>query len=57
MRWIPLESEMLASAAYDAKHESLYLRLRKTRDVYRYFEFPTSHIRRFSTLNPTAASS
>jgi hypothetical protein len=40
MIWLPLESEILASVAYDASIQVLYLRFRKTGDVYRYFEFP-----------------
>ena len=40
MTWFPLESEMLASVAYDAEKQMLYLRFRKTGDVYRYSEFP-----------------
>jgi hypothetical protein len=39
MIWLPLESEMLASVAYDAASQVLYLRFRKTGDVYRYFDF------------------
>jgi hypothetical protein len=39
MNWIPLESKMLASVAYDAREHMLYLRFRKTGDVYRYFDF------------------
>ncbi len=39
MEWLPLESKMFLSAAYDAKAQILYLRFRSG-DVYRYFEFP-----------------
>ena len=39
MEWQPLESEMFASAAYDAQSQTLYLRFRSG-DVYRYFGFP-----------------
>ncbi len=39
MSWLPLESKMFISAAYDADKQVLYLRFRKTGDVYRYFEF------------------
>ena len=47
MIWLPLESEMLASVAYDADQQILYLRFRKTGDVYRYFEFPVTDFRAF----------
>jgi len=57
MIWLPLTSKMLASVAYDDQKQILHLRFRKTGDVYRYFEFPAATIRRFSTLNPEAASS
>jgi len=40
MTWLPLESRMFASVAYDAERQILHLRFRKTGDVYRYFEFP-----------------
>ena len=40
MTWIPLESKMFTSVWYDADKQVLYLRFRKTGDVYRYFEFP-----------------
>ena len=39
MTWMLLESKMFISAAYDADKQVLYLRFRKTGDVYRYFEF------------------
>jgi hypothetical protein len=39
MNWQPLESKLLASAAYDAGKYTLYLRFRSG-EVYRYFEFP-----------------
>ena len=39
MDWWPLDSELLASAAYDACKQTLYLRFRSG-DVYRYFELP-----------------
>ena len=38
---------MLASAAYEADKEILYLRFRKTGDVYRYFEFPVADYQAF----------
>jgi hypothetical protein len=47
MDWQPLESEMLASVAYDAEKQILYLRFRKTGDVYRYFEFRTAEYQAF----------
>ena len=47
MIWLPLESEMLASVAYDAASQVLYLRFRKTGDVYRYFEFPGKEYQAF----------
>jgi hypothetical protein len=47
MIWLPLESEMLASVAYDAASQVLYLRFRKTGDVYRCFEFPGTEYRAF----------
>ena len=40
MTWLPLESKMFTSVWYDADKQVLYLRFRKTGDVYRYFEFP-----------------
>ena len=39
MTWLPLESKMFTSLSYDADKQILYLRFRKTGDVYRYFEF------------------
>jgi hypothetical protein len=47
MTWLPLESKMLASAAYDAEKRILYLRFRKTGDVYRYLEFPATEYQAF----------
>lgn len=40
MTWLPIESKMFTSVSYDADKQILYLRFRKTGDVYRYFEFP-----------------
>lgn len=37
--WQPLESKLLAAAAYDAPRRQLYLRFRSG-EVYRYFTFP-----------------
>jgi hypothetical protein len=39
MTWLPLESKMFTSVWYDTDKQVLYLRFRKTGDVYRYFEF------------------
>ena len=47
MKWIALDSEMLAAAAYDPVLQALYLRFRKTGDVYRYFEFPVGEYQTF----------
>jgi hypothetical protein len=47
MIWLPLESEMLTSVAYEAVNQVLYLRFRKTGDVYRYFEFPAAQYQAF----------
>jgi hypothetical protein len=42
MMWLTLDSKLLAAVAYDTDREILYLRFRKTGDVYRYFQFPTA---------------
>ena len=47
MTWLPLESDMFTSAAYDADRQILHLRFRKTGDVYRYFEFPAAQYQAF----------
>ena len=47
MNWQTLESEMLASVAYDAEKQILFLRFRKTGDVYRYFRFPAAEYHAF----------
>ena len=47
MTWLPLESKMFASVAYDAEKQILHLRFRKTGDVYRYFEFPNRDYQAF----------
>jgi hypothetical protein len=47
MTWLALDSDMLSAAAYDAEKQTLYLRFRKTGDVYRYFEFPKDNYREF----------
>jgi hypothetical protein len=41
MTWLPIESKMFTSVAYDAEKQILYLRFRSG-DVYRYFEFPAA---------------
>ena len=38
MTWLPLDSKMFLSVAYDASQRILYLRFRSG-DVYRYFQF------------------
>jgi hypothetical protein len=38
MTWLPLESKMFTSVAYDAGKRILYLRF-QSGDIYRYFEF------------------
>jgi hypothetical protein len=38
MTWLPLDSKMFLSVAYDATQRILYLRFRSG-DVYRYFQF------------------
>ena len=47
MTWLPLESKMFTSAGYDAEREILYLRFRKSGDVYRYFGFPAGEFQAF----------
>jgi hypothetical protein len=47
MTWLLLESKMFSSAAYDPDKQILYLRFRKTGDVYRYFEFPVTDCQAF----------
>lgn len=47
MNWIPLDSEMLSSVAYDADKQILNLRFRSTGDVYRYFDFPPADYQSF----------
>jgi hypothetical protein len=46
MTWLPLESKMFLSAAYDAKQRILYLRFRSG-DVYRYFQFSQDDYQQF----------
>ena len=47
MNWIPLQSKMLSSVAYDAHRQILHLRFRKSGDVYRYFEFSAADYQAF----------
>ena len=46
MTWLPLESKMVFSFAYDADTRTLYLRFR-TGDVYRYFHFSEDDYQQF----------
>jgi hypothetical protein len=46
MTWLPLESKMFLSVAYDADRRTLYLRFR-SEDVYRYFEFSNKDYQQF----------
>jgi hypothetical protein len=44
--WQPLESKLLAAAAYVAPRRVLYLRF-QSGDVYRYFLFPAEQFQEF----------
>jgi KTSC domain len=46
MDWQILESKLLASSAYNATKQTLYLRFRSG-EVYRYFEFPQQQYQDF----------
>lgn len=46
MIWLPLESKMFLSVAYDAQQCMLYLRFRSG-DVYRYFQFSEDDYQHF----------
>ena len=46
MTWLPLESKMFFSVAYDAEKRILYLRFRSG-DVYRYFHFSQHEYQHF----------
>jgi hypothetical protein len=46
MTWLPLESKMFTSVAYDAGKATLYLRF-QTGEVYRYFDFSEDHYQAF----------
>jgi hypothetical protein len=55
MTWLTLESKMFTSVAYDADGQILYLRFRKTGDVYRYFGFPlTEYLSSLLRSGPTS---
>jgi hypothetical protein len=41
MTWLPIESKMFTSVAYEPDKQILYLRF-QSGDVYRYFEFPAA---------------
>jgi hypothetical protein len=47
MTWLSLDSKMLASVTYGKNDQILYLRFRKTGDVYRYFGVPAAEYRAF----------
>jgi hypothetical protein len=44
--WQPVESKMLAAAAYDAPRRSLYLRFHSG-EIYRYYTFPANQYQEF----------
>ena len=44
--WLPLDSKLLAAAAYDAFRRRLYLRF-QSGEVYRYFTFPADSYQEF----------
>lgn len=46
MTWLPVESKMFTSVAYDEEKRVLYLRF-QSGDVYRYFEFRPTDYRAF----------
>jgi hypothetical protein len=46
MTWMPVESKMFTSVAYDEDKQTLYLRF-QSGDVYRYFEFPAEQYQAF----------
>ena len=46
MTWLPVESKMFTSVAYDEEKRVLYLRF-QSGDVYRYFEFQSTDFRAF----------
>jgi len=46
MTWLPLDSKMFLSVAYDAGRRTLYLRF-CSGDVYRYFQFSNDDYQQF----------
>ncbi len=46
IRWIPIDSTALESAAYVAQRRWLYLRF-KSGEIYHYFDFPPDKYRDF----------
>ena len=46
MTWLPVESKMFTSVAYDEEKQVLYLRF-QSGDVYRYFGFQSPDFRAF----------
>lgn len=46
MTWLPLDSKMFFSTAYDASQRILYLRFHSG-DVYRYFQFSQDDYQNF----------
>lgn len=44
--WMPMESKLLAAAAYVAERRSLYLRF-NSGEVYRYYTFPVDQYQEF----------
>jgi hypothetical protein len=46
MTWLPLESKMFFSVAYDADNRILYLRFRSG-EVYQYFQFSEDNYQQF----------
>jgi hypothetical protein len=47
MTWLPLESKMFTSVSHDADKQILYLRFRKTGDVYRYLDVTATEYQDF----------
>jgi hypothetical protein len=54
--WEPIESKLLAAAAYVAPRRTLYLRFHSG-EVYRYFTSPLINTKSSSRPNPKAATS
>jgi len=57
MTWLPLESRMLSSVAYDEERQILYLRFRTTGTPIATSNSRSPSIRRSSTPSPGAVSS